>query len=127
MKEIFLENWKIISALVLIIITCAINLITIIKKSGGKVSVWDALKSVILEQIPSYIAIVEQAGNGEEKKNKVLNLALKEASKKLGRNLTEDETSAIVALVSQQVELVLATPQKKTASESKPKSKYRAD
>ena len=124
MKEFILENWKTIAAVCLAIISSIISTIIIIKKSGGKVSVWDALKAVILEKIPSYIAIVETDGHGEEKKNKVLNMALREAADALGRNLTEEETNAIITLANKQIEKVLAAPQKKEISD-RPKSKYR--
>lgn len=124
MKEFILENWKTIAAVGLAIISSIISTIIIIKKSGGKISVWDALKAVILEKIPSYIAIVEIEGHGEEKKNSVLNMALREAAESLGRKLTEEETNAIIALANKQIEKVLAAPQKKEIPE-KPKSKYR--
>ena len=124
MKEFILQNWKIIAAVLLALFSTIVSTIIIIKKSGGKVSVWDALKSVILEKIPSYIAIVETDGHGEEKKNKVLNMVLKEAADKLGRPLSDDESQMIIALASKQIETVLAAPQKKEAP-VKPKSNYR--
>jgi len=124
MKEFILENWKAIAAVSLAIISSIISTIIIIKKSGGKISVWDALKAVILEKIPSYIAIVETEGHGEEKKNSVLNMVLREAAESLGRKLTEEETNAIIALASKQIETVLAAPQKKEMTD-RPKSKYR--
>ena len=124
MKEFILDNWKTIAAVGLAIISSIISTIIIIKKSGGKISVWDALKAVILEKIPSYIAIVETEGHGEEKKNSVLNMALREAAESLGRKLTEEETNAIIALANKQIEKVLAAPQKKEIAD-RPKSKYR--
>ena len=124
MKEFILENWKTIAAVGLAIISSIISTIIIIKKSGGKISVWDALKAVILEKIPSYIAIVETEGHGEEKKNSVLNMALREAADALGRKLTEEETNAIIALAKKQIEKDLAAPQKKEIAD-RPKSKYR--
>lgn len=124
MKEFILENWKLLAAVCLAVISTVLSTIIIVKKSGGKVSVWDALKSVILEKIPSYIAIVETEGHGEEKKNSVLNMTLREASEVLGRKLTDEETNAIIALATRQIEKILAAPQKKEIAE-KPKSKYR--
>lgn len=127
MKEFLIENWQYVAAIFFTAISTVLSTILIIKKSGGKVSVWDAIKSVILEQIPSYIAIVETEGHGEEKKNKVLNMALKEAADKLGRSLSDEETQMIIALASKQIEVILAAPQKKELPENpeKPKSKYR--
>ena len=123
MQEFILKNWKLIAAALLMIVSTIVSTIIIVKNGKGKISVWDALKSVILEKIPSFIAMVEVDGQGEEKKNKVIQMALKEASESLGRSLTDDESEAIIALVSKQIELTLATPQKK---ETKPsKGKYR--
>lgn len=125
MKEFILQNWKILAAAVLTVISSIISAIVIIKKSGGKVSWWDAIKAVILEKIPSYVAIVEVDGHGEEKRNTVLNMALKEASEMLGRRLSNEETEVIIALASKQIETVLAAPQKKEIAPKTPKSKYR--
>ena len=125
MKEFILQNWKILAAAVLTVISSIISAVVIIKKSGGKVSWWDAIKAVILEKIPSYVAIVEVDGHGEEKRNTVLNMALKEASEMLGRRLSNEETELIIALASKQIEKVLAAPQKKEIAPKTPKSKYR--
>lgn len=126
MKEFILQYWKYIVAAGFTLISTIISTIVIIKKSGGKISVWDALKSVILEKIPSYVAIVETSGRGEEKKNAVLNLALEDAASALGRNLTDEERAAVIALASKQIEAVLAAPQKKEVIKvEKPKGKYR--
>lgn len=127
MKEFILQNWKIFAAAVLTVISSIISAIVIIKKSGGKVSWWDAIRAVILEKIPSYVAIVEVDGHGEEKKDAVLNMALKEASEMLGRQLSNEETELVIALASKQIEKVLAAPQKKEIAPKTPKSKYRVD
>lgn len=120
------ENLKLIIEIALMVILIILSVISLVKKSGGKISVWDAVKAVILEKIPSFIAIVESDGKGEEKKNKVLNLVLKEAEESLGRPLSQEEFNAIVVLASKQIELVLAAPQKKEIVPSGPvKSKYR--
>ena len=63
------------------------------------------------------------------KKVEVLNSALNYASKTLGRKLSEEETSFIIANASEQIEKILGTPQKKEAEKNeekaKKKSKYR--
>ena len=126
MKEFILENWKIIAAIFLTIVSTILSTIIIVKKSGGKISVWDVIKAVILEQIPSFIAIVETEGHGDEKRNKVLNMTLKEAEDKLGRPLSNEENQMIIALASKQIEVVLAAPQKKEINKGAvQKSKYR--
>ena len=58
----------------------------------------------------------------------VLNDALNYASKTLGRKLSEEETSFIIAQASEQIEKILGTPQKKEEPkkvEVKKGSKYR--
>ena len=128
MQEFILENWKLIAAVVLSILSAIISTIIIVKKNGGKVSWWDAIKAVILEKVPSYISIVEVEGHGEEKKNAVLNMAIREASEMLGRPLSNEESQLVIGLAGKQIEKVLAAPQKKQiAPEKAPKSKYRVD
>ena len=82
-----------------------------------------------MEQIPSWISIVEKEGSGEEKKNAVINLAVKKAGEFLGRSLSTEETELIISLASRYIELVLATPQKKEVplieAQQAKKSKYR--
>lgn len=126
-KQFLEDYWKYIAAASMVILSTILSTVIIVKKSGGKISVWDALKTVILEKIPSWIAIVEKEGSGQEKKNAVLNLAVREASEILGRSLTPEETELIMAFAGKQIELVLATPQKKEVAPipEKPKSKYR--
>lgn len=126
MKEFILENWPKIAAILITVIASVISTVIIIKKSGGKVKIWDVLTAAILKQIPSFVSIVETKGSGEEKRNKVIKMSLEYAKDELGRALTDEETVAIVSLVSRQIELILAAPQKKELPE-KPKSKYRVD
>ena len=126
MKEFILENWPKIAAILITVIASVISTVIIIKKSGGKVKIWDVLIAAILKQIPSFVSIVETKGSGEEKRNKVIKMSLEYAKDELGRALTDEETVAIVSLVSRQIELILAAPQKKELPE-KPKSKYRVD
>ena len=126
-KQFLEDYWKYIAAASIALFSTVLSTIIIIKKSGGKMTIWEALKTAILEKIPSWIAIVEKEGSGEEKKNAVLNLAVREASDILGRSLTPEETELIMARAGKQIELVLATPQKKeiASAPEKPKSKYR--
>lgn len=118
------ENLVAIIGFVVLFICLIISSIIIAKKSGGKVSFWDALKARILEQIPLWADLVEQNGNGEAKKQKVLKLAVKEASQLLGRELTAEEINAVSILASEHLEAVLEAPQKK--QDPKKKSRYRS-
>ena len=66
--------------------------------------------------------------SGEEKKNSVINMALKEAGEMLVKDLYPEEKQLIISLASKQIELILAAPQKKNVvvvAPAKPKSRYR--
>lgn len=128
MKEFLQQYWKILALAALMFLSIATSTANLVKKSGGKVSVWDALKSAVLEKIPSWITFVEKDGSGEEKKNAVINMALREAGEMLGKDLSPEEKELIISLASKQIELILAAPQKKdvvVVAPEKPKSKYR--
>lgn len=129
MEEWLKENWKLVAGVGGLFMSTILSTIIIVKKSGGKLSAWEALKSVLMEQIPSWISIVEKEGSGEEKKNAVINLAVKKAGEFLGRSLSTEETELIISLASRYIELVLATPQKKEVplieAQQAKKSKYR--
>ena len=119
-KTFLLANWQIIASILLFVVALTLSLIKGTKKG---LSITDILLGFVLDQVPTWINQAELTnGTGEEKRIKVLNNALVLASKQLGRELTEQESSLIVSHVSTKIEEVLSTPQKK---ESQKKSKYR--
>ena len=118
------EYWKIILAVLVSLITTIISTIVIIKKSGGKLSLLEALKLAIVQNIPGWAAVVECPGSGEEKKNAVVNLALRLAAKMLNRKLTDEERDLVKSFTVENLELVLAAPHKKESREER-KSIYR--
>lgn len=127
LKIFLINNWQLIASACLFIVSFIIGLITR-RKKGYTFS--DILLGLIAEQLPQWISLVEASGNtGEQKKVEVLNSALNYASKTLGRKLSEEETSFIIANASEQIEKILGTPQKKEAEKieekAKKKSKYR--
>ena len=127
LKAFFIQNWQLIASACLFIFSFIIGLITR-RKKGYTFS--DILLGLISEQLPQWISLAEATGNsGEQKKVQVLNSALNFASKTLGRKLSEEETSIIIANASEQIEKILGTPQKKVAEEldkkAIKKSKYR--
>lgn len=113
------ENWKLIVGCIIVVATTIVSSIITVKKSGGKTTFWQALKARIFEQIPEWADLVEKPGNGEEKKEAVLDLALNEAKAFLGRELTEQEINAVRLLASSHLEAVLKAPKSKNK-----KSKY---
>ena len=127
LKMFFIQNWQLIASACLFVASFIIGLRSKLKK-GYTFS--DILLGLISEQLPEWISLAEASGNGgEQKKVEVLNKALNYASKTLGRKLSEEETSFIIANASEQIEKILGTPQKKEAEKidekTKKKSKYR--
>ena len=125
-KTFLIQNWQLLASALLFIFSFVIGLITR-RKKGYTFS--DILLGLIAEQLPMWISLAESAGGtGEQKKVSVLNDALNYASKTLGRKLSEEETSFIIAQASEQIEKILGTPQKKEEPkkvEVKKHAKYR--
>ena len=110
-KAFLVQNWQLIASALLFIVSFIIGLITK-RKKGYTFS--DILLGLIAEQLPQWISLAEASGGtGEQKKVQVLNDALNYASKTLGRKLSEEETSFVIANASEQIEKILGTPQKK--------------
>lgn len=114
LKEFFINNWQLIASAVLFITATVIGIIQKTKK-GYNLS--DVLVGLITEELPNWISMAEGTGTGEQKKVKVLNYALSFASKKLGRQLSEQEVSLITTYTTEQIEKILNTPQKKNAEQ----------
>ena len=110
-KQFFIQNWQLIASALLFVIAFISALVTR-RKKGYTFS--DILLGLIAEQISGWIKQAEDdGGTGEQKKVSVLNHALNFASKTLGRKLSEEETSFIIAQASDLIEKILDTPQKK--------------
>lgn len=127
LKSFFVHNWQLIASAVLFLISFIIGLRSKLKK-GYTFS--DIILGLISEQLPNWINLAEASGGtGEQKKVQVLNDALNYASKTLGRKLSEEEVSFLIANASEQIEKILGTPQKKEEAKQlevqKKKSKYR--
>ena len=122
-KEFIIANWQLLASAVLFIIATIIGIVRG-RKKGYTFS--DILVGLITEQLPHWISLAEvSGGNGEQKKVQVLNNALNFASKTLGRKLSEEETSFIIAQASKYIEEILSAPQKKNVPEVKKNAKYR--
>lgn len=70
-------------------------------------------------KVPSVVAAVETPGNGEVKKATCIKVLTNEFEKVIGRKITEKECVILSKLVSQDIEAVLSTPQKKEISNEK--------
>ena len=124
-KQFIIENWKLLASALLFLIAFVVGLVRG-KKKGYSLS--DILMGMLVEQLPPWISIAEAVGGtGEQKKVQVLNNALNYTSRALGRKLTEEETSLIIAKSSEAIEKILNTPQKKEVEkvEVKKNAKYR--
>lgn len=105
-----LQNWSLLSSVVLFILAAIVSLIRG-KKKGATLP--ELVSGLLLEQLPMWISLSESiGGKGESKRVYVLNEALSYCSKKLGRTLTQDESDYIISYLSEQIEKILATPQK---------------
>ena len=109
-KEFLISNWQLLASAILFLIAVIAGIISKVRK-GYNLS--DLVLGLITEELPEWINIVEGSGTGEQKKVKVLNYALSFASKKMGRQLKEEEVSLITTYVTEQIEKILSTPQKK--------------
>ena len=125
LKVFFIQNWQLIASATLFVVSFIIGLFSKLKKG---VTFSDVIRGLIAEQLPQWISLAEaKGGTGEQKKVQVLNNALNYASKTLGRQLSEAETSFIVQQASDLIEKILCTPQKKEEQkeEVKKNAKYR--
>ena len=109
-KQFFIQNWQLIASAVLFIIATTIG-ITRSKKKG--MSFMDALHAELCEALPIFISCAEGKGTGEQKRVYVLNEGLNYLAKKIGRPLTQTESDLAISYMTEQIENILATPQKK--------------
>lgn len=124
-KQFIIENWKLLASALFFLIAFVVGLVRG-KKKGYSLS--DILMGMLVEQLPHWISLAEAVGGtGEQKKVQVLNNALNYTARALGRKLTEEETSLIIAKSSEAIEKILNTPQKKEVEkvEVKKNAKYR--
>ena len=110
LKLFLIQNWQLLASALLFIIATIIGIIRL-KKKG--MSFQDAIHSQLTEQLPIFISIAENKGTGEQKRVYVLNEGLNYLSKQLGRPLTQTESDLAIAFMTEQIENILATPQKK--------------
>lgn len=110
-KNWLLQNWSLLSSVLLFIVAAIISLI---RSKDKKATFLELVNGLILEQLPSWISEAEAiGGKGESKRVYVLNKALNYSAKKLGRNLTQEESDTLIAYSSENIESILLTPQKK--------------
>lgn len=109
MLEFLKTYWREILEVVALIATVIIA--TVRKKPSS--SLVSDIKSRLAVLVPALIKQVETPGNGKEKRDIVVGKCLVAIRGFYGRKLQEDESSYWKQYVSNQIEDVLSTPQKK--------------
>lgn len=107
----FLKEWNpvIVPGLVLILDL----LIIFLKRRPKTLDDFENCLKDMLNNLPYLINYVECPGHGEEKKEKVLLHCLSVLEGKMGRPLSDREDSYAEETLSEQIEVILSTPQKK--------------
>ncbi len=124
MKDFLLKNWYYIILAVIAVASFITSIILSLKRNKGG-NILDSVKEALLENIPFWAIMSEGLASGADKKNNVITLGIALARKILGRDLSADENNYFVAFISEGLEKILATPQKKLIkAENAPKSKY---
>ena len=124
MKEFILKNWYYL-ILAFVAVAGFVSSLIIALKKGKNPNLFDSIKSALLENIPFWAIMSEGLASGVDKKNNVITLGIALARKLLGRDLSADENNYFVAFISEGLEKILATPQKKlVAPEISKKSPY---
>lgn len=113
------KNWYYLLLAVLAVATFAVSLVLAIKKNKNSGNIFDSIKAALMENIPFWAVISEGLSGGDNKKNNVITLGIALVNKLLGRKLSADENDYFVAFISEQLEKVLATPQKKLQAPKK--------
>lgn len=127
MKDFIYKNWYYLILAFIAIASFIISLVISLKKRKGG-SILDSIKEALLENIPFWAVISEGLVSGEAKKDNVISLGIALASKMSGRKLSAEENDYFVAFISENLEKVLATPQKKLqAPKTAQSGKYRAN
>ena len=88
-------------------------LIVAIWKKRGKLNLLDTIKAFILGELPTWISYSENLKGSTVKLNNVVSLALASVKKFVGRDLNAEEEAMFIAFITDNVEKILATPQKK--------------
>ena len=128
MQDFLIKNWYYLLLAALAVAGFIVSLILSLKRNKNKGNVFDSIKEALMEQIPFWAIISEGLAGGEAKKDNVISLGIALVNKLLGRKLSADETAYFVSFISEHLEKVLATPQKKLQQPKTAASgKYRVD
>lgn len=99
--------------LIVLGVFCIVSLILVIAKKKPATDLLGNIFAQVVQMLPTFIETVERPGEGRSKKLEVVEAGLAMMSKKLGRELTEDEKIVYATKMSTQIEMILSTPTKK--------------
>lgn len=104
------ENWY---AIILLSFSIASFIVSICRKKAS-MSVTDAIKASLVDEIPSLIKIAELSElDGSHKLDLVVSAGLEKIKKLLGVSLSITECEYWTSYIKEKVELILSTPTKK--------------
>lgn len=109
MKEFFVQNWKLLIICGCAFIELVLMIISICKKSKSNEPL-----TMVLAKLPKIVAFVEKsigAGRGDIKKESAVQIALDLYESYTGLKITEG--SRLASIISEAIEEILLTPQKK--------------
>ena len=111
LQEFSVREWVIFG---FALISVVFNVLGTILGANKKTNILDSVKEAVIEWLPIAINLAEVSGtSGDNKRSVVIRTALGFVAKKLGRQLTEDESVYFTSFVGNQLEMILSTPQKK--------------
>lgn len=119
MKEFLLqvvEFCKVYWREIITILSSVIALVVaLIRRQKLVVNRIDEIKERLIESLPDLIMAVEVPGEGPLKLATVIKLGLELVKKLLNRALKDDEIDYFTGLITENVEKILSTPQRKDA------------
>ena len=111
LQEFSVREWVIFG---FALISVVFNVLGTVLGANKKTNILDSVKEAVVEWLPIAINLAEVSGtSGDNKRSAVIRTALGFVAKKLGRQLTEDESVYFTSFVGNQLEMILSTPQKK--------------
>lgn len=114
MFDIILDFLKNYYREIITMISAIVCLILFIVRKKPSMNIIDEVKVLVSEHLPEFILAAENTKmSGPDKLDLVVNLSLFFIGKSLKRSLKEDEASYFKTFVIDEVEKILATPQKK--------------
>lgn len=123
MLEFLKDYWNLIFDAFCVVLFIVSVVIAFIRKRKNKLNFLDSVKEALLENLPTWIILSENLKEGKDKKNNVISLGVAFATKLVGRELSPDETSYLVAFIENGLESILSTPQKKLETAEKQEEK----